>query len=142
MRLAGGRFPGGFAGARNAVQTNVSIGGRIVSAEAVIASTDMPGLDEVHVRVPADLRGAGIVNLSVNSDGRDSNPVTVNFLGDPTMNQLGLQMYQLRLVDRPDLIMVVQVPAGPEALERVSSLLARPGPGSRGSPGGTAPSPP
>jgi len=71
-------------GARNAAQTNVSIGGRIVSAEAVLSSTDMPGLDEVHVRVPADLRGAGAVNLSVISDGRESNPVTVSFTGDPT----------------------------------------------------------
>jgi len=63
---------------------NVSIGGRIVSAEAVLASTDMPGLDEVHVRVPSDLRGAGAVNVSVISDGRESNPVIVNFIGDPS----------------------------------------------------------
>src|SRR5256885_16251044 len=44
----------------------------------------MPGLDEVHIRVPADLRGAGTVNLTVNGDGRDSNPVAVSFLGDPS----------------------------------------------------------
>ncbi|PYS73845.1 MAG: hypothetical protein DMF73_04890 [Acidobacteria bacterium] len=71
-------------GARNATQANVSISGRIVTAEAVIAAPDMPGLDEVHVRVPSDLRGAGAVNLSVISDGRESNPVTVNILGDPS----------------------------------------------------------
>jgi ribosomal protein L35AE/L33A/predicted secreted protein len=71
-------------GARNGSQTNVSIGGRTVAAEAVLALTDMPGLDEVHVRVPTDLRGAGAVNLSVISDGRESNPVTVSFSGDPT----------------------------------------------------------
>src|SRR5207253_643028 len=70
-------------GARNAIQTLVSIGGRIVTPEPVIASPDMSGLDEIHVRVPADLRGAGTVNLSVQSDGRDSNPVTVTFTGDP-----------------------------------------------------------
>ncbi len=70
-------------GARNAIQTTVSIGGRLVNAESVIPSPNMPGLDEVHVRVPSDLRGAGTVNLSINSDGRDSNPVTVSFLGDP-----------------------------------------------------------
>jgi len=69
-------------GARNAIQTTVSIGGRIVNAESIIPSSTMPGLDEVHVRVPSDLRGAGTVNLSINSDGRDSNPVTVSFLGD------------------------------------------------------------
>jgi transcriptional regulator with XRE-family HTH domain len=57
----------------------------------------------------------------------------------PAAGVIGLEMYQLRLVDRPDLIMVVQVPASPEALERVSSLLARPGPGSRGSPGSRSP---
>jgi ribosomal protein L35AE/L33A len=71
-------------GARNASATTVSIGDRIVNAEGVLPSSAMPGLDEVHVRVPADLRGAGTVNLSVNSDGRGSNPVTVNFLGDPS----------------------------------------------------------
>jgi uncharacterized repeat protein (TIGR01451 family) len=71
-------------GARNAAVTTVSIGGRVVSAEAVLPSTTMPGLDEVHVRVPADLRGAGTVNLTVTGDGRDSNPVTVSFLGDPS----------------------------------------------------------
>lgn len=71
-------------GARNAATTTVTIGGRVLNAEAVLASTTLPGLDEVHVRVPADLRGAGTVNLTVNSEGRDSNPVTVNFLGDPS----------------------------------------------------------
>ncbi|HEX3143474.1 MAG TPA: lamin tail domain-containing protein, partial [Pyrinomonadaceae bacterium] len=70
-------------GARNAAVTTVSIGGRIVNAEMVVSSNTMPGLDEVHVRVPGDLRGAGTVNLLVTSDGRDSNPVTINFLGDP-----------------------------------------------------------
>ncbi|PYS77741.1 MAG: hypothetical protein DMF70_16085 [Acidobacteria bacterium] len=40
-------------------------------------------LDEVRVLVPSDLRGTGTVNLSVQCDGRDSNPVTVTFTGDP-----------------------------------------------------------
>ena len=70
-------------GARNATQTLVVIGGRVVSAESVMASPDMPGLDEVRVRVPTDLRGNGTVNLSVQCDGRDSNSVTVTFTGDP-----------------------------------------------------------
>src|SRR6185312_2032360 len=34
-------------GARNAVHTTVTIGGEVVSAESVVASPDMPGLDEV-----------------------------------------------------------------------------------------------
>jgi uncharacterized repeat protein (TIGR01451 family) len=71
-------------GVRNAAVTTVSIGGRTLNAESVLPSTTMPGLDEVHVQVPADLRGAGTVNLSLNCDGRDSNPVTVGFLGDPS----------------------------------------------------------
>lgn len=70
-------------GARNAAVNAVSLGGRVVNAEAVLPSNTMPGLDEIHLAVPADLRGAGTINVTVNSDGRDSNPVTVNFLGDP-----------------------------------------------------------
>jgi uncharacterized repeat protein (TIGR01451 family) len=70
-------------GVRNAVQTVVSMGGRVINAESVMPSPDMPGLDEVHVRVPSDLRGTGTVNLSVIPDGRESNRVSVNFLGDP-----------------------------------------------------------
>src|SRR5260370_25975307 len=70
-------------GARNATQTMVVIGGHVVPAESVMASPDMPGLDEVRVPVPSDLRGAGTVNLSVQGDGRDSNPVTVTFTVDP-----------------------------------------------------------
>jgi Calx-beta domain/Lamin Tail Domain/WD40-like Beta Propeller Repeat len=85
-------------GARNATQTIVSIGGRLVNADSVIASSNMPGLDEVHVRVPSDLRGAGNVNLSVISDGRESNPVTVNFLGDPSRAILFNEV----LADPPD----------------------------------------
>jgi uncharacterized repeat protein (TIGR01451 family) len=69
-------------GARNAGQTVVSMGGRVVNADAVMASPDMPGLDEVHVLVPTDLRGAGTVDLFVQSDGRASNPVSVTFAGD------------------------------------------------------------
>jgi uncharacterized repeat protein (TIGR01451 family) len=71
-------------GARNASQTLVLVGGRILIAESVMASPDMPGLDEVRVHIPADLRGAGNVNLSVQSDGRESNPVTLTFNGDPS----------------------------------------------------------
>jgi uncharacterized protein (TIGR03437 family) len=75
-------------GARNALQTTVNIGGRIVNAESVAPSPDMVGLDEVRVRVPSDLRGTGTVSLFITSDGRDSNPVTVTFTGDPSRNVL------------------------------------------------------
>ncbi|HEX5702834.1 MAG TPA: Calx-beta domain-containing protein [Pyrinomonadaceae bacterium] len=73
-------------GVRKGVVRTVNIGGRVVTPEAVIESPEMPGLDEVVVRVPADLRGAGNVTLFIQADGRDSNPVTVRFLGDSTRN--------------------------------------------------------
>jgi uncharacterized repeat protein (TIGR01451 family) len=69
-------------GARNAIRNLVSMGGRVVTPESVIASPNMPGLDEVHLLVPRDLRGAGTVDLFVQSDGRASNPVSVTFTGD------------------------------------------------------------
>src|SRR5207249_6299270 len=65
-------------------QTTVIMGGRTVNAESVIRSPDMPGLDEVHVLVPKDLRGVGAINLSLQSDGHQSNPVNVSFTGDPS----------------------------------------------------------
>jgi hypothetical protein len=37
---------------------------------------------------------------------------------------IALQLYQLRLVDQPDLVLVVQVPAGPVDQDRVGWLLA------------------
>jgi len=36
---------------------------------------------------------------------------------------IGLEIFQLRLIDQPRLIMVVQVPASAASLERVRSLL-------------------
>ena len=42
----------------------------------------------------------------------------------PRAGLIALQLYQLRLADQPDLVLVMQVPAGPEHQERVSSLLA------------------
>ena len=42
----------------------------------------------------------------------------------PGAGLIGLQMFQLRLVDQPDLIAVIQVPANETSLGRVRSLLA------------------
>lgn len=75
-------------GARNATQNFVVIGGRVIAAESVIPSPDLAGLDEVHVLVPRDLRGAGTVDLFVQSDGRASNPVAITFTGDGTRDIL------------------------------------------------------
>src|SRR5205085_318793 len=70
-------------GVRGASQVTATAGGRALTVESFIASPDMAGLDEVHVRVPSDLRGTGTVDVVVRADGRDSNPVTTIFSGTP-----------------------------------------------------------
>ena len=69
-------------GVRNYSTLSVSAGGRALSLESIVGSSSMPGLDEIHVLVPADLRGAGSVDLTVRADARDSNPVGIAFTGD------------------------------------------------------------
>jgi transcriptional regulator with XRE-family HTH domain len=49
-------------------------------------------------------------------------PATIG-IRHPRAGLIGLQMFQLRLVDQPDLVMVVQVPSSKTSLARVSSLL-------------------
>jgi len=75
-------------GARFASETLVVMGGRVVPAEYIFPEPDFPGLDEIRVNVPADLRGAGTVDLYVQSDGRASNPVAITFVGDGTRDIL------------------------------------------------------
>ena len=41
----------------------------------------------------------------------------------PRAGRITLDMYQLRLVEHPGLFLVMQVPAGPDGLARVTSLL-------------------
>jgi uncharacterized protein (TIGR03437 family) len=69
-------------GVRNGTSVSATTGGRPLTLESIVSSPNMPGLDEVHVLVPADLRGAGIVELVIRADTRDSNPVSVEFSGD------------------------------------------------------------
>lgn len=52
-------------------------------------------------------------------------PATVG-LDHPQIGRVMLEISQLRLVDHPDLLMVVQVPASNDDLQRVASLLGRP----------------
>ena len=85
-------------GARNASLTAVVLGGRVVSPEGIVASPDMPGLDEINVRVPRDLRGVGTVDMFVQSDGRASNSVAVTFSGDVKRDVLINEV----LIDPPD----------------------------------------
>jgi hypothetical protein len=73
-------------GVRNATQVSVTAGGRALTVEAVSRTPNMPGMDEVRVLVPADLRGAGRVNLVVRADNRDSNPASIVFAGNACFN--------------------------------------------------------
>ncbi|HEX8143239.1 MAG TPA: Calx-beta domain-containing protein [Pyrinomonadaceae bacterium] len=85
-------------GVRNAAQTVVTIGGRVVTVEAIMPSPNMPGLDEIHLLLPADLRGAGMVELFVRADGRDSNPVNITLTGEARRDVLINEV----LADPPD----------------------------------------
>jgi hypothetical protein len=49
-------------------------------------------------------------------------PATIG-IKHPHAGLITLQMFQLRLVDQPDLIAVIQVPASETSLSRVRSLL-------------------
>jgi MmyB-like transcription regulator ligand binding domain len=51
-------------------------------------------------------------------------PATIA-INHPDAGLIGLHMFQLRLVDQPGLIMVIQVPASKTYLTRVRSLLGR-----------------
>jgi uncharacterized repeat protein (TIGR01451 family) len=69
-------------GVGNGLLVSVTAGGRALTTESIMSSPDLPGLDEIHVLVPADLRGAGTIDLVVRDDARESNPVAVMFGGD------------------------------------------------------------
>jgi uncharacterized protein (TIGR03437 family) len=69
-------FATGVAQAKN---VSVTIKAKPVKVETVAAS-GLLGLDEVHVLVPAELAGSGVLTLIVTADGIQSNPVSV-FLG-------------------------------------------------------------
>jgi uncharacterized protein (TIGR03437 family) len=68
-------------GVRDARNLSVSLGGWAIVVESNLRSPDLPGLDEIHVLVPSDLRGAGTLDLMVAADNRESNFVTVILSG-------------------------------------------------------------
>lgn len=70
-------FATGIARANN---VSVTINGRQVVVEAV-APARLPGFDEIHVLVPAELRGVGTSTLIVIADGVQSNPVSIVLSG-------------------------------------------------------------
>jgi transcriptional regulator with XRE-family HTH domain len=54
---------------------------------------------------------------------RNFRPATIK-IDHPEIGRLDLEMFQLRPVEHPDLLMVLQVPASKDDLQRVTSLLA------------------
>jgi transcriptional regulator with XRE-family HTH domain len=56
---------------------------------------------------------------------RDFKSLTLK-IDHPQIGRLDLEMFQLHPVEHPDLLMVLQVPAGQDDLQRVTSLLGRP----------------
>ncbi|HKN83457.1 MAG TPA: lamin tail domain-containing protein, partial [Pyrinomonadaceae bacterium] len=70
-------FATGVAGAKN---VSVTIRGRSATVETV-ARSNVAGLDEIHVLVPAALSGSGRSTIVVTADGMQSNPVSVVIAG-------------------------------------------------------------
>ncbi|MDQ3474126.1 MAG: lamin tail domain-containing protein, partial [Acidobacteriota bacterium] len=85
-------------GVRNAVNASVTAAGRALTLESVNASPDLPGLDELHVLVPAAFRGAGTISLVVQADNHHSNAVEVTFGG----TQVATVLINEVLADPPD----------------------------------------
>jgi uncharacterized protein YjdB len=70
-------------GVRSSVNVSVIINNISLTIESITPSPDMPGLDQIQVRLDPRLSGAGVSALVVRADGRDSNPTTVTFGGRP-----------------------------------------------------------
>jgi uncharacterized protein (TIGR03437 family) len=85
-------------GVRHGSQITAVAGGRSLDFESLNGSSNMPGMDEVHAHVSADLRGAGTVDLVLRVDGRDSNPVSITFTGNSRRDVLINEF----LADPPD----------------------------------------
>ena len=67
-------------GAARGKSVSVTINGKQTVVETVMPS-HLPGLDEIHVLVPNELRGAGTATLVVSADGVQSNPVSLVIAG-------------------------------------------------------------
>ena len=68
-------------GARGSSELSASIAGRSLPLESIHRSTDLPGLDELHILIPYELRGAGTATLSVLTGTRASNGVDLTLSG-------------------------------------------------------------
>src|SRR6185503_4406005 len=67
-------------GVTQANNVSATINGKSVIVETVV-SASLPGLEEIHVLVPAELRGAGTSTLVVSAGGVQSNPVSLVLTG-------------------------------------------------------------
>lgn len=68
-------------GLRHARAVSVTAAGLDLPVETIVASPDLPGLDEVHVTLPPRLAGAGVVPVVITADGQTGNAATLNFTG-------------------------------------------------------------
>jgi hypothetical protein len=64
------------SGLRHASKLTASANGVALPVAYYGAQPQFPGLDQVNLEVPANLAGAGLVNLVVTADGQAANPVT------------------------------------------------------------------
>lgn len=65
-------------GARRATDVALKIAGRPVKVESIIASPDLPGLDQIHIALSSRLKGSGTVPAVVRSGGIESNSATLS----------------------------------------------------------------
>jgi uncharacterized protein (TIGR03437 family) len=84
-------------GVRHSSQLSVTVNGEVATVEAVAASS-FPGLDEIHVRLPSELRGAGAVSIAIKADEVEAHLVSTtlsgSFMRDVMINEV--------LADPPD----------------------------------------
>jgi uncharacterized protein (TIGR03437 family) len=64
-------------GFRHAKKATCTVAGRPVEVLYAGAQGDFPGLDQLNVRLPASLRGAGAAPLQLEVDGVAANPVVL-----------------------------------------------------------------
>ena len=84
-------------GVRGATALVVTIHGTPAPIETIVPSSELSGLDELHIILPRTLRGAGVVPLVVRADGRDSNPTTIHIGGVRRAASLQLSPASARL---------------------------------------------
>jgi uncharacterized protein (TIGR03437 family) len=84
-------------GVSNARSVTVAINGQPLTVEAV-ARNSLPGLDEIHVLVPREFRGAGVAALNVAADGVQGNVTTIT-IGGSSLRDVVINEF---LADPPD----------------------------------------